>query len=53
MHKEGRNKNQNKKISKIKMSQVRKSGAADTVSAALILGDYLNLLKIQESKNEP
>jgi len=47
-----RNNNSNRKISKKKVSQVRKSGAADTISAALILGDYLNLLKIQESKNE-
>jgi putative Holliday junction resolvase len=51
--KEDRSKNQNRKTPKIKLNQVRKSGAIDTISAALILGDYLNLLKIQESKNEP
>jgi putative Holliday junction resolvase len=51
--KEDRSKNQNRKMPKIKLNQVRKSGAIDTISAALILGDYLNLLKIQESKNEP
>jgi putative Holliday junction resolvase len=51
--KEVRSKNQNRKTPKIKLNQVRKSGAIDTISAALILGDYLNLLKIQESKNEP
>jgi putative Holliday junction resolvase len=50
--KEGKSKNQNKRMSKIKISRVRKSGAADTISATLILGDYLNLLKIQENKNE-
>ena len=48
--KEERSKNQNKKVSKLKRSQLRKSGAADTISAALILGDYLNLSKMQESK---
>ena len=53
MHREERNKNQNKKIPKKKINQARKSGAVDTISATLILGDYLNLLKIQESKNEP
>jgi putative holliday junction resolvase len=36
-----RNKNQNKKMAKKKMGQARKTGAADTISAALILGDYL------------
>jgi putative Holliday junction resolvase len=50
--KEDRSKNQNRKTPKIKLNHVRKSGAIDTISAALILGDYLNLLKIQESKNE-
>ena len=56
--KEGRNKNQNKKQSKNQNSTnkitslERKSGASDTISAAIILGDYLNLSKIQESKNE-
>ena len=48
-----RNKNQNKKISKKEISQARKSGAIDTISATLILGDYLNSLEIQEIKNEP
>jgi putative Holliday junction resolvase len=51
-HKEERSKSQNRKMPKKKLNQVRKSGAADTISASLILGDYLNLLKIQESKNE-
>jgi putative Holliday junction resolvase len=51
-HNEERSKSQNRKMPKKKLNQVRKSGAADTISAALILGDYLNLLKIQESKNE-
>jgi len=48
-----RNKSQNKKMPKEGKSQARKSGALDTVSAALILGDYLNFLKIQESKQKP
>ena len=34
-------------MSKKKMDQARKSGAADTISAVLILGDYLNLSKIK------
>jgi putative Holliday junction resolvase len=48
-----RNKSQNKKMPKEGMSQARKSGALDTISAALILGDYLSFLKIQESKQKP
>jgi putative holliday junction resolvase len=39
--KDDRNINQNKKMTKKKMDQARKSGAADTISAALILEDYL------------
>ena len=43
--KDDRNRNQNKKMPKKKTDQVRKSGAADTISAALILGDYLKSLE--------
>ena len=43
--KDDRNKKQNKKMPKKKMEQSRKSGAADTISAALILGDYLKSLE--------
>jgi putative Holliday junction resolvase len=52
MRKDERSKNQNKKMPKKKINRARKSGAKDTISAALILGDYLNLSKILESKNE-
>lgn len=54
VYKGGRKKNQNKNqnITKKMISIERKSGASDTISATLILGDYLNLSKIQESKNE-
>jgi putative holliday junction resolvase len=45
LRKDDRNKNQNKKMTKKKMEKVRKSGAADTISAALILGDYLKSLE--------
>jgi putative holliday junction resolvase len=44
--KDVRNRNQNKKIPKKKTDLVRKSGAADTISAALILGDYLKSVEI-------
>ncbi len=44
--KDERNKNQNKKMSIKKLDKARKSGAADTISAALILGDYLKSLEI-------
>jgi putative holliday junction resolvase len=53
MQKGERNKKQNIKMPKKKSFPSRNSGATDTMSAVLILGDYLNLLKIQESKNEP
>jgi len=43
--KDDRNRNQNKKMPKKKADQARKSGAADTISAALILGDYLKSLE--------
>jgi putative Holliday junction resolvase len=52
MRKDERSKNQNKKMPKKKINRARKSGAKDSISAALILGDYLNLSKILESKNE-
>jgi putative holliday junction resolvase len=45
IQKDNRNRNQNKKMIKKKVEQVRKSGAADTISAALILGDYLKSLE--------
>jgi putative holliday junction resolvase len=45
--KDERSKNQNKKMPKKKLDQARKTGAADTISAALILGDYLILSKIK------
>ncbi len=45
-----RNKNRSKKNSKASASQARKSGAKDIISAVLILGDYLNTLKLQENK---
>jgi putative Holliday junction resolvase len=55
--KEGGNKSQKKNQSrgtpKKIVTQDRKSGATDTISAALILGDYLNLSKIQESNSMP
>ncbi len=44
--KDERNNNQNKKMSIKKLDQARNSGAADTISAALILGDYLKSLEI-------
>jgi putative Holliday junction resolvase len=45
LRKDDRNISQNKKMTKKKMEQVRKSGAADTISATLILGDYLRSLE--------
>ena len=41
-----RNKKPNKKMPRKKFDQARKSGANDTISAALILGDYLKSLEI-------
>jgi putative holliday junction resolvase len=39
--KDDKNKIKNKKINKKKIGRERKAGAADTISATLILGDYL------------
>jgi putative Holliday junction resolvase len=42
---DARNRKQNKKMPKKKKGQMRKSGTADTLSAALILGDYLKSIE--------